>query len=51
MELPDFENWSNGEVSKSAKIWLSKNIGIFLFFFNIEEYELRSTFFVIGIFW
>jgi hypothetical protein len=57
MKLPNFENWSNGEVSKSAIIWLSKSIfyvkiiGLFLNFFFIEEYELRSTFVVIDIFW
>jgi hypothetical protein len=52
----NFENWCNGEVSKSAKIWLSKSIflsktiGIFLNFFFIEEYQFRSTFFVFYIF-
>ena len=25
MKLPNFENWSNGELSKSTKIWLSKS--------------------------
>ena len=50
-------NWCNGEVPKSAKIWLSKSIfyiknhlNLSDFFF-IEEYEFRSTFFVIDIFW
>ena len=42
-KLLNFENWINGKVSKSAKIWLSK--------FFIEEYPFRSTFFVIDIFW
>ena len=51
MKLPDFENWSNGKVSKSDKIWLSKSIyyvknhqNLSDFFF-IEKYELSSTFF------
>ena len=30
---------------------MSKIIRIFLNFFFIEEYQFRSTFFVIGIFW
>jgi len=52
-KLLNFENWVNGEVSKSVKIWLSKSnfyveiIRIFLIFFFIEEYRFRSTFFVI----
>ena len=46
-----FEFWINGELSKSAKIWLSKIIRIFLNFFFIEEYQIGSTFFVIDIFW
>jgi hypothetical protein len=56
MKLPNFENWSNGEVSKVPKFdfqsqfSMSKIIGIFLNFFFIEEYELRSTFVVIDIF-
>ena len=51
----NFENWVNGEVSKSAKMWLSKSIfyvkiiGIFLNFVFIEEYQCRSTSFVINI--
>ena len=56
MKLPNFENWSNGEVSKRAKFdfqsqfSMSKIIGIFLNFFFIEEYELRGTFVVIDVF-
>ena len=34
-------------MSKSAKIWLSKIIRIFFNFFFIEEYQFRSTFFVL----
>ena len=53
----NFENWLNGEMSKSAKIWLSKPIFYvkshrnLSWFFFIEEYQFRSIFFVIGIFW
>ena len=32
MKLPNFENWSNGELSKSTKIWLSKSI------FNVKNH-------------
>ena len=56
MKLPNFENWNNGELSKSTKIWLSKSIfyvknywNLSDFFF-IEEYQLGSTFVVIKIF-
>ena len=55
-----FENWVNGEVSKSAKspnlltfkvIFLSQKLSkSFSIFFFIEEYQFRSTFFVIDIF-
>ena len=34
-----FENWVNGEVSKSAKIWLSKSI------FYVKNYPNLSQFF------
>ena len=53
-KLLNFENWVNGEVSKSAKspnlltfsqFSISKIIRIFLNFFFIEEYQFRSTFF------
>ena len=37
-KLLDFENWVNGEVSKSAKIWLSKSI------FYVKNYPNLSTF-------
>ena len=57
MKLLNFEFWINGELSKSAKIWLSKSIfyvknhlNLSQFFF-IEEYQFRSTLFVIDIFW
>ena len=50
-KLLNFENWCNREVSKSAKILLSKSIfyvknhpNLSQFFF-IEEYQFRSTFF------
>ena len=53
----NFENWTNGEVSKSAKIWLSNSIfyvknqlNLSQFFF-IEGYQFRSTFFASYIFW
>ena len=53
----NFDFWINGELSKSAKIWFSKSIFYvkdylnlsYLFF--IEEYQFRSIFFVIDIFW
>ena len=38
-KLLNFENWVNGEVSKSAKIWLSKSI------FYVENYPNISQFF------
>jgi hypothetical protein len=53
----NFEFWINGELSKSAKIWLSKstfyvkNHPNLSHFFHIKEYQFRSTLFVIGIFW
>ena len=56
MKLPNFENWSNGRCQKVPKFdfqsqfSMSKIIGIFLIFFFIEEYQLRSTFVVIDIF-
>ena len=52
----NFENWTNGEVSKSAKIWLSKSIFYVKHHPNlskkkfIEEYQFRRTFFVKSIF-
>ena len=56
-KLLTFVNLCNGEASKSAKIWLSKSIfyvrnyrNLSDFFF-IEEYEFRSTLFVIDILW
>ena len=50
MKLLNFENWSKGKLSKSAKMRLKKSIFYVknhrkLDFFFIEEYELRSTFF------
>ena len=56
-KLLNFENWVNGEVSKSAKIWLSrstfyvKNYPNLSQFFFIEESQFRCTFFVIDNFW
>ena len=50
-KLLNFDNSVNGEVSKSAKIWLSKSIFYVKIFSNasqfffIEEYQFRSTFF------
>ena len=55
-KLLNFENLLNREVSKSAKIWLSKSIFYVEKYqklsqmFFIEEYQFRSTFFVIDIF-
>ena len=51
----NFANWSNGELSKSDKIWLSKSIfyvknHLNLSVFFIEEYEFKSTIFVCDIF-
>ena len=37
-KLLNFEFWINGELSKSAKIFMSKIIRIFTNFFFIEEY-------------
>ena len=56
-KLLNFEFSINGELSNSAKIWLSKSIfyvknhpNLSQFFF-FEEYQFRSTFYVIDIFW
>ena len=55
-KLLNFENWVNGEASKRAKILLSrsifyvKNYPNLSHFFFIEEYQFKSTFFVIDIF-
>ena len=56
----NFENWTNGEVSKSAKspnlltfkvnFLYQKLSESFSIFFFIEEYQFRSTSFVIDIF-
>jgi hypothetical protein len=54
-KLLNFENWCNGGCQKVPKFdfqsqfSISKIIGLFLFFF-LEEYQFRSTFFVIEIF-
>ena len=46
----NFEFWINGELSKSAKIWLSKSIfyvnfiRIFLNLYFIEEYQMMPYF-------
>ena len=56
-KLLNFKNWVDGEVKKSAKIWLSKSIFYvknhpnLSHFFFIEEYQFRSTFCGIDIFW
>ena len=59
-KLLNFENWVNGEVSKSAKspnlltfkvnFLYQKLSESFSIYFFIEEYQSRSTFFVIDIF-
>ena len=56
-KLFNFENWVNGEVSNSAKnltfkvnFLCQKLSESFSIFFFIEEYQYRSTFFVIDIF-
>ena len=59
-KLLNFENWVNGEVSKSAKspnlltfkvnFLYQKLSESFSIFFFIEEYQFRSTFFVIDTF-
>ena len=60
-KLLNFENWLNGKVSKSAKIWLSKSIfyvknhGHLSQFFSLKNISLGShflllTFFIISIF-
>ena len=52
----NFENLSNGEVSKSAKIKLSKSIayvknhGNLSHLILMEEYQFRSRYFVVDIF-
>ena len=38
MKLLNFENWCNGEVSKSAKIWLSKSI------FYVKNHRIGCSF-------
>jgi hypothetical protein len=54
MKLPNLENWSSGELSKSSKIWFLKSIIYVENHWNlsvfIEEYEFRSTYFGIDIF-
>ena len=46
MKLLNFETCSNGEASKSAKIWLSKSkiIRIFLIFFSLKNTNLGTYF-------
>ena len=55
-KLLKLENWCSGEVSKSAKVWLSKSIfyvkkhrNLSQFFF-IEKYQFRSTFLLLTFF-
>ena len=57
-KLLNFENWVNEEVSKGAKVWLSKSIfyvknhrNLSQFFFPLKNTNLGAHFFVIGIFW
>ena len=51
-KILNYANWCNGEVSKSAKIILSKSIFYVKYhlnlsdFFLITKYQLMSTFFV-----
>ena len=56
-KLLNIEFWIYGKLSKSARIWLLRSIfyiknypNLSQFFF-IEEYQFRSTCFVIDIFW
>ena len=59
-KLLNFENWTNGEVSKSAKssnlptfkvnFLYQKLSESFSVFFFIDEYQFKSTFFVNDIF-
>ena len=56
-KLSNFENLSNGEVTKSVKIQHSKSIsyvknhGNLSHLIFMEEYQFRSRYFVIDIFW
>ena len=51
-KLLSFENWVNGEVSKTAKIWLSKSksIRIFLNFFSLKNTNLGALTFLLTFF-
>ena len=52
IKLLDFENWCNGKVSKSAKIWLSKSIFYIKNHWNLSQFfKLKNTNFVFDIFW
>ena len=58
-KLLNFENWRNGEVSKSVKkcqnltlksiFYVKNHLNLSQFLFYIEKYQLRSTFFFIDI--
>ena len=55
-KLLNFEAWCNGEVSKSAQIWLSKEIFYAKNYWSLPQFFYhwkipRSTFFVIDMFW
>ena len=44
MKLPNLENWSSGELSKSAKIWLSKLIFYVKNHLNVSHFfSLKNT--------
>ena len=56
-KLLNFENWVNGEVSKSAKIWLSKSIfyvknypNLSQFFFSLKNINLGAHFLLLTFF-
>ena len=57
MKLLNFENWVNGEVSKSAKIWLSKSINyvknypnLSIFFFSLKNINSGAHFLLLTFF-
>ena len=53
-KILNFENWVNGEVSKSTKIWLSKSIFYVKTHQNLSQFflntDLGANFFLIDIF-
>ena len=48
-KLLNFEDWVNAECQKVPKVKNYPNLSHFFFF--IEEYQFRSTFFVVAIYW